>query len=138
VAGVDRGSRKPVRALRAVPYLILAIFLRTHPQEGDFEMKKIMTVLAAASLVIAMGCVEKKTESTSTVSGTDTVSSSTTTVSTTVPTVDTATTAAVKAEVKEAGHDAADAARDAAHATGTAMETAGKEIQKQTKPPKKN
>jgi hypothetical protein len=61
---------------------------------------------------------------------TGTVQEKTTTVAAPGPAVDTAATA-------EAKQDAKDAARDAAHATGTAMETAGKEIQRQTAPPKK-
>ena len=111
-------------------------------------MKTMTTILAAVVLMTATACMEKKTESTSTVSGTDTVQSSTTTISTTVPAVDTATTAAMKADAKDAAHDAAQAGRDAAHdvtqagrdaahATGTAMETAGKEIQRRSKPPHK-
>jgi hypothetical protein len=40
----------------------------------------------------------------------------------------------MKSDAKDAAHDVANGARDAAHATGTAMETAGKEIQKRSKP----
>ena len=89
------------------------------------------TIIPAIALVLlaALGC-EKKTETQTVTDSTGTFQSETTTVSATVPTVDTAATAAAAQDVK-------DATRDAAHATGTAMETAGKEIQKRTEPPKK-
>ena len=77
---------------------------------SQLRMKKITAL--AAILVLAAAC-QQTTERE--VSPTET--SSTTTVST--ATVD---TAAVE-----------DAAKDAAHETGTAMETAGEELQQQTK-----
>jgi len=91
------------------------------------------TILAAVLMIGVAACTQK-TESTTSADATATTSTSTTTVSTTVPAVDTAATAEAKRDVKDAGKDVAAGARDAAHATGTAMETAGKEIQKRTKP----
>lgn len=85
-------------------------------------MKKL--VILAAILILATAACQQRTERE--VSATETTE--TTTYST--ATVDTA----AAAEATEAATDsAAKAAKDAAHATGTAMETAGKEIQEQTK-----
>src|SRR6476646_10468301 len=92
------------------------------------------TTILAAVLMIGFAACTQKTETTTSADATATTSTSTTTVSATVPAVDTAATAEVKRDVKDAGKDVAAGARDAAHATGTAMETAGKEIQKHTKP----
>jgi hypothetical protein len=88
-------------------------------------MRKIVVPILTFALLAALGC-EKRTETQTTTDSTGTVEQKSTTVSATVPAVDTAATAAAKQEVK-----------DAAHATGTAMETAGKEIQRRTKPEKK-
>jgi thiamine biosynthesis lipoprotein ApbE len=74
-------------------------------------MKKIAT-FAAIVILCAAGCQQNTEREVS-----QTATTETTTIST--ATVDTAA--------------ATDAARDAAHATGTAMETAGQEIQDQTK-----
>lgn len=90
--------------------------------------------LLAAVLILGVAACTQKSETTTSADATATTSTSTTTVSATVPAVDTAATAEVKRDVKDASKDAAAAARDAAHATGTAMETAGKEIQKRSKP----
>ena len=98
-------------------------------------MRNVVVSLMALALLAALGC-EKRTETQTVTDSTGTVEQKSTTVSATVPAVDTATTAAAKQNVKDAAHDAATGARDAAHATGTAMETAGKEIQRQTKPKK--
>jgi hypothetical protein len=91
------------------------------------------TILAAVLMISVAACTEK-TETKTRADDTATTSTSTTTVSATVPAVDTAATAEIKRDVKDASKDAAAAARAAAHATGTAMETAGKEIQKRSKP----
>src|SRR5947207_692051 len=102
---------------------------RTGTAVAASSVMRRIAIPAIALVILAFGC-EKRTETQTTTDSTGTVQSQTTTVSATVPTVDTAATAA-------AAQDAKDAARDAAHATGTAIETAGKEIQKQTEPPKK-
>jgi hypothetical protein len=100
-------------------------------QIGDQAMK---TTILAAVLMIGVAACTQKSETTTSADNTATTSTSTTTVSTTVPTVDTAATAEAKRDVKDASKDVAAGAQDAAHATGTAMETAGKEIQKRSKP----
>lgn len=74
-------------------------------------MKKL-TILAAIA-ILSVACVQKTERE---------VGNTQTTETTTVTTTATVDTAAVE-----------DAARDAAHKTGTAMETAGQEIQEQTK-----
>ena len=86
-------------------------------------MRNVAMSLMALALLAALGC-EKRTETQTVTDSTGTVEQKSTTVSATVPAVD---TAAAKQDVK-----------DAAHATGTAMETAGKEIQRRTKPEKKH
>jgi len=99
-------------------------------------MQKTVAPILTFALLAAVGC-EQRTETRTATDSTGTVQQKSTTVSATVPAVDTAATAAAKQEAKDAAHDVATGARDAAHATGTAMETAGKEIQRRTKPQKK-
>ena len=88
-------------------------------------MRKLTPLLFAAALIGMTAC-EQRTETQTVTDTTGTTQTKTTTVSATMPSVDTAATAQAK-------QDATDAARDAAHATGTAMETAGKQIQENTK-----
>ncbi len=83
-------------------------------------MRKPLVLLAILTLLTIAGCT-KKTETEVQSDG-----AVTSTESTTYPSIDTAATAEATSDVK-------DAAKDAAHATGTAMETAGQEIQQQTK-----
>lgn len=98
-------------------------------------MRRAMIPLVMLLVFAASGC-QQRTE-TQTVTGTNgTVEQKTTTVTATVPSVDTAATAEAKRNAEHAGEKVETAARDAAHATGTAMETAGKEIQRRTRPPK--
>ena len=89
----------------------------------------VLMVLAAS------GC-QQRTETQTVTGANGTVEQKTTTVTATVPSIDTAATAEAKRKAGQAGEKVETAARDAAHATGTAMETAGKEIERRTRPPK--
>lgn len=83
-------------------------------------MKKPLMLLAILTLLATVACTQK------TETEVDREGAVTSTETTTYPGVDTAATA-------EAANDVQDATRDAAHATGTAMETAGQEIQEETR-----
>ncbi len=92
-----------------------------------------MKSLIFASLLVATAACKQETASQTTVDPNGDVQSSTSS-STTVAGIDSTDTANAAQATREAGADVAAAGRDAAHATGTAMESAGKSIQKHSKP----